>query len=50
VITKFVAIKPGERFIELRFVRIIFDSAFEEIFAKREIFALRFYAKSQTRL
>src|SRR5438477_68394 len=33
MITKFVAIKPGKRFIELRFVRIIFDSAFEEIFS-----------------
>ena len=50
MIVVFVAIKPGERFIELRFVGIIFDPALQEIFAQRKIFALRFHPQSEPRL
>ncbi len=40
VIVVLVAIKAGQRLVELRTIRIALDSAFEEIFPELEIFAL----------
>ena len=50
VIVIFIAVKSSERFIELWFLRIIFDPTFEEIFSDREIFALRFDTEREPRL
>ena len=50
VIVVFVAIKAGQRFVELRAVRIVLDSAFEEILPELEIFALRFDPQGEPRL
>src|SRR6266480_4627119 len=46
VIVIFLLIKPGQRFVKLRFVRIIGDPALQEIFGEREVFALRLYPLS----
>ena len=50
MILVFVFVKSRQRFVELRFVRDIFDPALEEIFSKSKIFALRFDAERQSRL
>ena len=50
VVVVFVAVESGERFVKLRLIGIVFDPAFEKIFAEGEIFALRFHAQSKPRL
>src|SRR6187551_1279600 len=46
----FFLVQTCQRFVELWAIGIIFDSALEEIFAEREIFALRFDSQRLTRL
>src|SRR5262249_30650378 len=43
-------VKPGERFVELGTVRIVFDPALEKIFPERKILALCFHPKRESRL
>ena len=50
MILVFLLVKPGKRFVQLGAVGIIFYSAFEEIFAEREIFTLRFDSQRLVRL
>ena len=46
----FLLVKAGQRFVELRSVGIILNSALKEIFAERKVFALCFDAESEARL
>src|ERR1051325_3512580 len=43
-------VEPGQSFIQLRFIRIILDPAFEEILAERKIFTLGLNSQGETRL
>ena len=50
VVFVFVAVKSGQRFVELRAVRIVPDPALQEVAAEIEIFALRFDPQGEARL
>jgi len=45
VVLVFFSVKSGERFVELRAIGIVLDSAHEKIFPERKIVALRLAAK-----
>jgi hypothetical protein len=40
VIVELLFVKPGERFVELRTVGVVLDSALEEILPEGEVFVL----------
>jgi len=46
----FFLIEASQRFVELRTIRIISNSAFKKIFAERKIFTLCFDAQRDARL